>query len=98
MVQADISTQTRLLASNFGDVASIMSHPTLGDCMIVDESSSLCDGIPQPLCDGTEWSRWYTWYYTASCQVGSNHPTLADVIKSLESLRKDRLKLERNFA
>ena len=45
MVQVDISTQPRVLASTCSDVATLMSHPVLGDCMIVDESSPLCDDV-----------------------------------------------------
>ena len=45
MVQVDISTQPRVLASTCTDVATLMSHPVLGDCMIVDQSSPLCDDV-----------------------------------------------------
>ena len=45
MVQVDISTQPRVLVTNCADVATLLNHPALGDCMIVDESSRLCDDV-----------------------------------------------------
>nr|CCA23049.1 AlNc14C178G8159 [Albugo laibachii Nc14] len=45
MVQIDLSKQIIVLASDYDDVAALMNHPALGDSMIVDESSSRCDGV-----------------------------------------------------
>ena len=112
MVQVDISTQPRVLASTCSDVATLMSHPALGDCMIVDESSPLCDDVestPTPsvtvqgntgttgvgcgsggTCGTVVASSQGDPKETASASVDdTKSPTLADLIKSQESLRKD---------
>ena len=111
MVQVDISTQPRVLASTCTDVATLMSHPVLGDCMIVDESSPLCDDVestPTPsvtvhvntgitgvgcgtssTCGTVVASSQGDSKATASVD-DSKSPTLADLIKSQESLRKDQ--------
>lgn len=39
MVQVDISTHPRVVASTCSDAATLLSHQALGDCMIVDGSS-----------------------------------------------------------
>ena len=45
MVQVDISTKPHVLATNCADMATLLNHPAFSDCMIVDESSPLCDDL-----------------------------------------------------
>ena len=120
MVQVDISTQPRVLASTCSDVATLMSHPVLGDCMIVDESSPLFDDVettPTPSVTvqgntgttgvgcgtgGTSGtvvaSSQSDPKATATASVDDTKgPTLAEIIKSQESLRKDQARARAKF-
>ena len=109
MVQVDISTQPRVLATNCADVATLLNHPALGDCMIVDESSPLCDDVeinPTPsetVQGGTGGTDVRT---TASLQASGpvtkkvdtkKIPTLAELLKSQESLRKDKARVKAQY-
>ena len=107
-----------MLASTCTDVATLMSHPVLGDCMIVDESSPLCDDVestPTPsvtvlvntgttgvgcgtggTCGTVVASSQDDPKATASVD-DTKSPTLADLIRSQESLRKDQARARAKF-
>nr|CCA18924.1 AlNc14C59G4387 [Albugo laibachii Nc14] len=131
MVQIDISKQITVLASDYDDVAALMNHPALVDSMIVDESSSRCDGVertthamvqsgvgsPTPVTvqGGVEKTtsekvqsavgRVGTLTAVSSQDGGKSTSsvdegkpsTLADLLNSKESLRKDKIKVKAQF-
>ncbi|KAL0584527.1 hypothetical protein ABG067_005706 [Albugo candida] len=120
MVQVDKSAQPRVLASTCSDVATLMSHHVLGDCMIVGESSPLCDDVESTPTPSVTVQR-TTGTTGVGCGTGgasgtvvapahgdqkatatasvddTKSPTLADLIKPQESLRKDQARARAKF-
>nr|CCA22214.1 AlNc14C147G7433 [Albugo laibachii Nc14] len=102
MVSVDISHLPTVQLSSSDDVNNIMNYPALGDCMLIEESSSLGDdvnrthisgvtvqGVTGGKCATTAAPAQGT--YPGYCNCGSpKRPTLVDLIKSNESLRKDK--------
>lgn len=102
MVQVNISTQHRVLASTYADVVNLMSHPDLDACMIVGESLPLWDDM-----DSTPTSVITVQGGIGStCDTNTASPqgdpkaitsvdstkssTLAELFKSQKALRKDQ--------
>lgn len=80
-----------MLASSCSDVAILMCHPASVDCMILDESSLLCDDVeitPTPV---------------ETVQGGhgiideNKMPSMAELSKSQEALRKDKARAQAHY-
>nr|CCA19885.1 AlNc14C81G5295 [Albugo laibachii Nc14] len=93
MVSVDILQQSTVQFSASDVVETVMNHPVLGNCMLVDESPLQCDDAENALS-------------TASSHAGGNakkivnefkSPTLADLPKSQESLRKDKARAKAQY-
>nr|CCA20180.1 AlNc14C87G5575 [Albugo laibachii Nc14] len=107
MVSVHISQQPTVQFSASDDVETAMNHQVLGDCMLVDESPLLCDdaeSTPRRMLQGGLGD--VNALPTAPSQVGGNakkivdefeSPTLADLLKSQESLRKDKARAKAQY-